>query len=414
MSRLIPLVLLVLSACYGASDKGTDTSDPTGTDSGVGGEGGFCDARAVFSTRCVACHSASSAAGGLDLQTDAHAALVGVASSLYAGRTLVVAGDPDGSFLHAKVTATQAAGEGSVMPPSGVLDAAEIEILRAWIADGATEECGAPDSGTDTDGYHPAGWDDPTQHGMAAKHQEDVCTSCHGADLNGVDAAVSCDTCHTPSEPDAWRTDCTFCHGGVDNLTGAPPEGISDETDAAETSFPPHTTHVEETTLKSAFDCVQCHTKPTDIFSPGHIFVGDTTPGVADLRFVAGLSPATTWNGDNGTCSNLYCHGNGRGNNGTVTVDSDVTCGSCHAVRTSGESGWDRMSEPHEDHLEEGVQCWECHGDTVDSRDQIVDKTLHVDGDVDLKLVSTMSRVGDTCTGSCHGEGHSGRRWADD
>lgn len=406
--RASSLVLLLLSAC-------DDTIFPAPSHGGGGevvGEG-YCAVQSILGSQCVACHSAGGHAGGLDLETDAHAALVGVASSLYPDRTLVVAGAPDASFLYTKVTGAQAASDGTPMPPSAGLSAEDAEILRAWIADGATAECtGEVDVG---EGHHPAGWEAPGVHGMAAKHQDETCVTCHGDDLAGGTTGISCDTCHEAGGPGtAWRTDCTFCHGGVDNLTGAPPEGISDETDAEDTSFPVHTKHVEATALKSALDCVQCHVKPTDVLSNGHVFLGDTTPGVADLRFVAGLSPAASWNGSNGTCSNLYCHGNGRSNNGTVTVDSDVRCGSCHAVQSSGEDGWDRLSEPHGDHLEEGLACTDCHGDVVGNGDLIANVALHVDGDVSVRLPTGMTRASETCTGSCHGENHGGRRWEDD
>ena len=52
------------------------------------------------------------------------------------------------------------------------------------------------DSGT-SEGYHPAGWSAPTEHGRAAKHQDQVGADCHGTELTGSGAAVSCDTCHT-------------------------------------------------------------------------------------------------------------------------------------------------------------------------------------------------------------------------
>ncbi|MES2643310.1 MAG: CxxxxCH/CxxCH domain-containing protein [Myxococcota bacterium] len=399
------LALLLLAAC-------DDTIFPAPTHGGGGEVGeGYCGVQTIFASQCVACHSTGGRAGGLDLETSAHSALVGVSSALYPDRTLVVPGAPDASFLYAKVTGAAAASEGTPMPPSAGLSAEDAAVLRAWIADGASEAC--TDVIDPSDGHHPPGWEAPDVHGMAAKHQDQTCVMCHGPDLAGGDVGVSCDTCHEDGGPGtAWRTDCTFCHGGVDNLTGAPPEGISDETDAADTSFPVHTTHVQDTSFKSAFDCVQCHVKPTDVLSSGHVFLGDTTPGVADLSFVAGLSPAAEW--ERGTCSNLYCHGNGRSDNGSVSVDSTVRCGSCHAVQASGEDAWERLSAPHEDHLEEGVTCNECHGEVVSAGDVIAHPELHVNGSVSVRLPSGMTRASETCTGSCHGESHGGRRWEDD
>ena len=44
-----------------------------------------------------------------------------------------------------------------------------------------------------------------------------VCLTCHEDDRNN-----QCNQCHT-----GWATRCTFCHGGRDNATGAPPAGGS-------------------------------------------------------------------------------------------------------------------------------------------------------------------------------------------
>jgi hypothetical protein len=67
------------------------------------------------------------------------------------------------------------------------------------------------------------------------------------------------------------------------------------------------------------------------------------------------------------------------------------------------------MSGEHEKHLDEDLQCSECHPD-VNTAEQITDKTLHVDGDIDIRLPPTMS-FGATCTGTCHGESHTGETW---
>lgn len=113
--RIMPasaLVLLLLTAC-------DDTLFPAPGGSGDGGEvgEGFCGVQNIFANRCVACHSAGGKAGGLDLETAPHLAIVGVSSSLYVSRNLVIAADPDNSFLYAKVTGTQGSSAGSPMPP---------------------------------------------------------------------------------------------------------------------------------------------------------------------------------------------------------------------------------------------------------------------------------------------------------
>lgn len=386
--RLLPLLLLTL-----ACDPGKDPLD-SGTDSGGGDDGGWCGVQAVLDG-CTGCHSGGSPSGGLDLATDAYAALVDQPSNSVDGRTLVIPGDAENSFLYAKVTGALGDGEGQPMPSASGLGAADAELIRAWIADGASSEC-SDTGGGDTDGYHPDGWSASDVHGLAAKLQEQECRDCHGDDLTGGDVGVSCDSCH----PADWRTTCTFCHGGGETDDGAPPVSIDGTDD--DHAFGAHTTHVTET-IKPAYDCVQCHAEPSDVLSVGHLFVDDVTAGEAEVGFGGGIASG----GSRGAAScTVYCHGNGR-TTGTVDQGDAPTCGDCHAVT----SRWGSLSEPHEDHLEEGVRCAECHADTVDDGNDIVDPTVHVDGDVDLALPSAVTQSGGRCTGTCHGEDHRGEPW---
>ncbi|HNH50704.1 MAG TPA: hypothetical protein PKY30_26960, partial [Myxococcota bacterium] len=283
-------MLFLLLACNNGPGKDSPVDSSPQVE-----EQGYCAVLTVLDSECVFCHSAGdSPPGGLNLATDPHAATVGVASVGYPGQTLVVPGDPDNSLLYLKMT--DASGSwGSSMPPSGMLGAAQTDVIRSWIADGASEACDSPDSGG-SGTYHPEGWEDPTQHGMAAKLGEDTCVSCHGSDLGGAGTGVSCDDCHEAG----WRTNCTFCHGGTDNNTGAPPVDIRNGQSNVMTAA--HTAHVEGT-LHAPFACTECHEERTDVLSPGHFLVGDSSPAVAEVLFTAGLSPAASWNGSG--CSNL-------------------------------------------------------------------------------------------------------------
>lgn len=400
------MMLFLLLACNGATNKPTEstpkTDDSTQESTPITGDG-FCAVQSIFAAKCNSCHSPSgNNQGGLDLETNPQTALVNIASSMYTGETLVIPGNADASFLYKKVTGQQGS-SGGVMPPAGALDSTNADIIRTWIADGATTECANPDTNTPPEKYHPEGWADPTNHGMAAKLSEDTCISCHANDLTGGSTGVSCDTCHEAN----WRTDCTFCHGGQDNQTGAPPLDIRNGNTNVMTAA--HTAHVEGT-LHAPFDCVQCHTKPTDVLSQNHLFIADTTPAVSEVVFSQGLSPAAVWNGSG--CSNLYCHGNGQGNNGTIQVGDTVSCGDCHAVSATGEDSWNRMGGEHHKHLEKGFACVNCHGNTVNDSEQLTDVSYHVNGEVDLSLVSGMTLNGDrSCSGTCHGKTHQSEQW---
>ena len=74
--------------------------------------------------------------------------------------------------------------------------------------------------------FHAEDFARPELHGPALMQGLLDCRFCHGEDLTGDAGALSCDTCHTPADPQAWRSDCVFCHGGVENQTGAPPVNL--------------------------------------------------------------------------------------------------------------------------------------------------------------------------------------------
>jgi cytochrome c5 len=100
----------------------------------------YADVTSIFEASCNSCHSAGGQAGGLDLETDACATLVGVQASSYAGLR-VAAGDSASSVLWAKVADS---GEyGGVMPPSGMIAGDSIDTIAAWIDAGASCDIGA-------------------------------------------------------------------------------------------------------------------------------------------------------------------------------------------------------------------------------------------------------------------------------
>jgi hypothetical protein len=382
---------------------------PPPADPGLADRQGWCVVEAVIAADCLGCHGAS-ALGGLDLSADAHAALVGAPSATVPGATLVVPGDPAASFLSAKLRADLQPGEGGSMPPGAPLSAALLDAVDAWISDGAPATCddAPPDA---PQGVHPDGYALPTAHGAEARLQTLPCTSCHGPTLDGA-AGPSCDTCHATAPgappgtaPDAWRTDCTFCHGDPADGTGAPP---APAVRPLPLPFNAHGAHVFDTDWHVAFPCETCHLTPTSVLSPGHLFVGDDTPGAPEVT-LAGLAGAGSWTVD-GTCTNR-CHGGGLRLGPVHDGDPIDTCASCHPDATSGRDAWDRMSGEHERHLREGLSCASCHPDTTTDGRHIAAPALHVDGVAQVQLPQGMTRSGATCSGTCHGEGHSGRRW---
>ena len=108
------------------------------TDPGIEGYAGVLE---IASNNCQTCHSAASATSlgnGLDLETDLHAATVGVQSSY--GMPLVTPEDPDQSLFYLKVTGGQPDGTGNSMPPGTMLSTGFTDVVRGWIEDGAPAE----------------------------------------------------------------------------------------------------------------------------------------------------------------------------------------------------------------------------------------------------------------------------------
>lgn len=393
-------LLLALAACNDAPPGARD--DPDGTTA----LSGWCAVEATFRADCLVCHSASAKLGGLDLETDPHATLVNQPSIGYAA-TLVVPGDPAGSLLYLKVSGEVAGDLGDIMPPSGDLAASAVEAIRSWIADGADDDC-VTDPTVPPNSYHPDGYLSAAVHGLEAKFQVQVCTQCHGLDLTGGAVQRSCDTCHFEATND-WRTHCTFCHGGAnDDPSGAPPENIDDS--LAPVVFEPHQTHVN-TDLRAQLDCTECHAKPVDIFSVGHLFVGDATPGVGEVAFL-GVSLGGTWDpAGSGSCS-VYCHGAGLAPATVLIGSGPKGCADCHPSMKSSPADWNAMSGRHRVHLEDvGADCASCHPTTRDNT-TIADGSLHLDGDPDVTVIGgTVDWNGATCSGLCHSKDHAACTW---
>lgn len=134
MRRFLFPALGLLALSLGACD---DTVFGTGGEVVTDVEG-YEGVVAIADAQCLGCHGSNSALGGLDLETDLHAATVGVTGDY--GVAIVEPGDPAASMFYMKITNTQGA-DGTDMPPtSGGLSADEAAIIEDWILDGAPAE----------------------------------------------------------------------------------------------------------------------------------------------------------------------------------------------------------------------------------------------------------------------------------
>ncbi len=255
---------------------------------------------------------------------------------------------------------------------------------------------------------HNSSWSAPSDsrsHAAYIRGQNwsfDDCTTCHGADYKGGRTGSSCFDCHTGTN---GPEDCTTCHGSLNASAGqtnpvslfAPPEDLSGNLTTDAPGVGAHQVHLNgakwTTTAGFVQACKMCHTEVVNFSDANHI---DDTPGV-DMHFSAmathngtltpAYDPATM------TCSNVYCHGafefekSATLNQYAYTADKirgihepvqwnrvgvgEVTCGSsCHGLPPEGHIG--------------ANTCSPCHGSVVDPANNIIDKTKHMNGQVDL------------------------------
>ena len=278
--------------------------------------------------------------------------------------------------------------------PRTVLPNGSIDVAGGFHVNGTLE----------ADGPHPQGWDAREQHGAAFTSGGPAqCTECHGADLLGGQSGVSCEQCHAD-----WKADCTFCHGGRDNRTGAPPDAVDGRFDRAAIAVGAHTPHVTDTALHTAFACSRCHVTPVDALSAGHI----DGNGVAEVVF-SGRNAAAVYSAANGTCASTYCHGDGVIPSPVTswTALGPMTCSSCHDDKSVLVGN--TLRGQHSRHLAVNwMRCSDCHSTVANALNAIIGQALHVNGSVEVAIPAAgFVFAAGRCTGTCHDEVHSNERW---
>ena len=136
------IILAVVAACGGGNGdmSGPDPGPPNPpTNSSVSFKD---DVQPIFSANCAlsGCHLPPNPQQGQNLSTGvAFFNIVNVPSRELPSMNRVTPGDPNNSYLAHKIRGTQnsVGGSGATMPIGGVLSAAEINTIVAWIQQGA-------------------------------------------------------------------------------------------------------------------------------------------------------------------------------------------------------------------------------------------------------------------------------------
>lgn len=124
--------------------------------------------------------------------------------------------------------------------------------------------------------------------------------------------------------------------------------------------------------LSEPIPCGACHIVPSAVRAAGHIDSNrpaEVFPEGLRIRLAFTDAAEPTWNRDEETCANVYCHAGGRAGQAdqsgsivrvlswTRPGSQQVYCGSCHGLPPT--------TEPHEPEFTTR-QCVTCHPGTVD------------------------------------------------
>ncbi len=177
---------------------------------------------------------------------------------------------------------------------------------------------------------HPAGWSDPTSHGIAAKAAPDpastsgfsICQTCHGANFNGGFTNTRCSSCHGGSapHPTSWITG-TYTHENTNPANAA--VCALCHTNGANSPIAPPSPQAAAGTAPGCFNGTLCHTSVHT--------AGWENPASHGAAAKAAPNPATT----SGFSTCQSCHGT------TFQGGSaNTACSSCHGGSAPHPTSW--------------------------------------------------------------------------
>jgi predicted CxxxxCH...CXXCH cytochrome family protein len=331
------------------------------------------DISSVFAAQCNSCHSGPNPAAGY--RTTSYLEALGPTNA-----PVAVPGDTSSKLLSiidpAKADAEHAPVSGAFAQVQQWVVPGRLSFFRSGIHEGGI--------------LNP---NDPEFHKFLVRDRGwnfSDCQSCHGTDLNGGKAAVSCNDCHALQVGSDGVPSCTSCHGSAQTQSPAPPRDLTGNTTSTALGVGAHQAHLfGKVVITARIDCSTCHQVPAAVDSPGHL----DTLRPAEVIF-SGLAIADSaqpaWN--RVSCSATYCHGGGtKLANDTAaglqtpawTLDgTQVFCGSCHGLPPVNGRHPGGISFPN---------CSGCHPKTVTPGGAIIVSgppeartSFHINGVVDV------------------------------
>ena len=296
---------------------------------------------------------------------------------------LATAANSAASFDFQSLTCNAVYCHGNTLPAANAGGATK-KTPKWTTVDGTFNACGASCHTNPPGGTHP---------------QNTMCATCHTDVITSYDpvtqATVWADaSLHIDGKVEVKTLTCTTCHGDAATNNPAPPKGTKGETATTDLAVGAHTQHLQANTWHKDVDCTDCHTVPASTTHAN----GTVDMTWSNLAKTGGSTP--TFDAGTATCATVYCHGNTlpAANAGGATAKTpkwtqvDGTYDSCGASCHTNPPGG---THP------QNLACANCHAAVITSYDPVTqsavwtDKSLHVDGTVQVKALS--------CT-SCHGD----------
>jgi predicted CxxxxCH...CXXCH cytochrome family protein len=230
---------------------------------------------------------------------------------------------------------------------------------------------------------------------LAASLAVGICLACTEVRQEAFGPATDTVATDVPAgEIDAVDPACVGCHGS--DQSAAPPLDLKGHADPSNRGVGAHKAHLKGNSLGHDVACADCHVVPATVDEAGHLDTAwpaeVTFSGVAVADGATPALQAAQGPGATVTCSSVYCHGATLAG-GTLTApawnppdEAATACTSCHGFPPPA---------PHP----AMSQCERCHAPVVSAGGVITDRSLHIDGKVDVLTFSDCS--------ACHGSDES-------